>query len=248
MPESTAGTTAPDAESWPLDFTTMVKTARRVVDSGAQLSGEDLEMAVLRLRGHLALLIPEVEDRLGRLAPVGIEEARRRLDGESGPLGPRWYAQCLAQSVLALCDHLNSTDCSVVVLRWSRDPRCVALARVELRKALADWGLSVLEDSAVLIVSELLSNARLHAQVTPEQSIETRYFRRPGGLRIEVHDGSPKRPQRRTPDPDAPDGRGLLLVEALADEWGVAERGGPGKAVWAALSMPLVRPGEAGCS
>ncbi|MFE2601355.1 ATP-binding protein [Streptomyces sp. NPDC059396] len=137
---------------------------------------------------------------------------------------------------------------SRVVLRWSPDPRCVAFARQELRKALADWGLSVLEDSAVLILSELLSNAGLHAKVTPEQVIETRYFRSSGALRIEVHDGSPDRPRRRVPDAEASDGRGLLLVEALADEWGVADRGGPGKVVWASLSVPLVRPVERDCS
>ncbi|QXE35688.1 ATP-binding protein [Streptomyces sp. GMY02] len=124
-----------------------------------------------------------------------------------------------------------------VVLRWSSHPRCVALARLELRKALADWGLSELEDAAVLIVSELLSNAGLHAKVTPEQIIETRYFRSSGALRIEVHDGSPERPRPRPADPEAPDGRGLLLVDALADAWGVAERGGPGKMVWASLSL-----------
>ncbi|MGW2055559.1 ATP-binding protein [Streptomyces sp. NPDC001840] len=141
-----------------------------------------------------------------------------------------------------------TSNSSRVVLRWSRDPRCVALARLELRKALADWGLSMLEDSAVLILSELLSNASLHAKVTPEQVIETRYFRSSGALRIEVHDGSPERPQPRTPDAEASDGRGLLLVDALADEWGVADRAGPGKAVWATLSVPLVRPVERGCS
>ncbi len=108
---------------------------------------------------------------------------------------------------------------------------------MELRKALADWGLSVLEDSAVLILSELLSNAGLHAKVTPEQTIETRYFRSSGAVRIEVHDGSEERPQPRTPDSEASDGRGLFLVDALADEWGVAERTGPGKAVWASLSV-----------
>ncbi|MFB7273930.1 ATP-binding protein [Streptomyces sp. NPDC056244] len=140
------------------------------------------------------------------------------------------------------------SGCGSVVLRWSSHPRCVALARMELRKALADWGLSALEDSAVLILSELFSNASLHARVTPEQVIETHYFRSSGGLRIEVHDGSPDRPQPRTPDPEASDGRGLLLVEALADEWGVADRAGPGKMVWASLSVPVVRPSERDCS
>ncbi|MFE2599715.1 ATP-binding protein [Streptomyces sp. NPDC059396] len=132
---------------------------------------------------------------------------------------------------------LNPTS-SIVVLRWSTDPRCVAYARLELRKALADWGLSVLEDSAVLILSELLSNAGLHAKVTPEQTIETRYFRSSGALRIEVHDGSSERPHPRVPDSEAVDGRGLFLVDALADAWGVVERTGrPGKAIWAELSV-----------
>ncbi|MEV7679119.1 ATP-binding protein [Streptomyces sp. NPDC088341] len=102
---------------------------------------------------------------------------------------------------------------------------------------MANWNLSVLADSAVLILSELLSNAALHAKVTPEQAIETYYVRRREGLRIEVHDGSAERPQPRPADLEAPTGRGLLLVEALADEWGVADRDGPGKVVWAALSV-----------
>ncbi|WP_405985768.1 ATP-binding protein [Streptomyces sp. NBC_00872] len=128
-------------------------------------------------------------------------------------------------------------DCSIV-LRWSGHPRCVALARLELRKALADWGLSVLEDSATLILSELLTNAGVHAKVTPEQTIETRYFRSSGALRIEVHDGSEACPLPRVPDPEAVNGRGLFLVDALADAWGVAERTGrPGKVIWADLSV-----------
>ncbi|MFE4830257.1 ATP-binding protein [Streptomyces sp. NPDC056672] len=137
-------------------------------------------------------------------------------------------------------------DC--VVLRWSGDARCVAFARLELRKVLADWGLSELEDSAVLIVSELVSNAGLHARVTPEQVVETRYLRSAGGLRIEVRDGSSERPRPRAVDPEASDGRGLLLVEALADAWGVAERAGPGKVVWAELALPVGPLGEGGCS
>ncbi|WP_066943959.1 ATP-binding protein [Streptomyces lushanensis] len=132
----------------------------------------------------------------------------------------------------------SQTDGSVV-LRWSRHPRCVALARLELRKALAGWGLAELEDSALLVLSELLTNAGRHAQVVPEQIIETHYFRRPAGLRIEVHDGSPELPRRRPAGPEASGGRGLVLVDALADEWGVIEHGeGRGKTVWAALSLP----------
>ncbi|MFD7897599.1 ATP-binding protein [Streptomyces sp. NPDC059479] len=147
---------------------------------------------------------------------------------------------------MSLNRHGSQTDGSVV-LRWSSHPRCVALARLELRKALAGWGLAELEDSALLVLSELLTNAGRHAQVVPEQTIETYYFRRPAGLRIEVYDASPELPCRRTAEPEASGGRGLVLVEALADEWGVIEHGGgQGKTVWAALSLPNAGEGEGG--
>ncbi|WP_405810215.1 ATP-binding protein [Streptomyces sp. NBC_01520] len=125
-----------------------------------------------------------------------------------------------------------------VVLRWSRHPRCVALARLELRKALARWGLGALEDSATLVLSELLTNAGRHARVSPGREIETRYVPAPGGLRIEVHDASSAPPVRRTTADDAQEGRGLTLVDALAGSWGTGGRAGPGKAVWAELTLP----------
>ncbi|MFD7893806.1 ATP-binding protein [Streptomyces sp. NPDC059743] len=127
-----------------------------------------------------------------------------------------------------------------VVLRWSPHPSCVGLARMELRKLLADWGLAELEDSALLVLSELVTNAARHARVSHDWEIETRYRPGPGAVRIEVHDASPSRPQVRDADPDSLDGRGLILVAALADEWGVGERddGAAGKVVWARLSLP----------
>ncbi|MEV0779527.1 ATP-binding protein [Streptomyces sp. NPDC050428] len=125
-----------------------------------------------------------------------------------------------------------------VVLRWSRHPSCVGLARLELRKALGRWGLSALEDSATLVLSELLTNAARHARVSPGREIETHYVPGPDGLRIEVHDASEDPPEPRTPNPEASDGRGLVLVAALADTWGVSVRQGPGKMVWANLTLP----------
>ncbi|MFD7286819.1 ATP-binding protein [Streptomyces sp. NPDC059863] len=143
---------------------------------------------------------------------------------------------------------LQDQDNGAVVLRWNRHPSCVGPARLELRKALAAWGLSALGDAAVLVLSELLTNAVRHACASPGREIETRYIQvrrpMPCGLRIEVHDASPTRPTRRAEDVDACDGRGLLIVDALADEWGVADRVGVGKMVWARWRSPEAEGGD----
>ncbi|MFI1830956.1 ATP-binding protein [Streptomyces sp. NPDC020412] len=124
--------------------------------------------------------------------------------------------------------------------RWSRHPRSVGRARAEFRKELAGWGLAAIEAAALIVLSELLTNAVRHASTSPGRQIEARCSVTGGGgtLRIEVHDTGDGRPHLDKPGPDAVGGRGLWLVEALADEWGVANRLGPGKYVWAELSVP----------
>ncbi|MEE1753585.1 ATP-binding protein [Streptomyces sp. SP18CS02] len=122
-----------------------------------------------------------------------------------------------------------------VIRRWSSGHRSVGRARAELRNALSGWELSRIEDDALLVLSELLTNALRHACV-PGREIETRFAPVPGGLRIEVHDASETRPSMAVPGEDATGGRGLLLVDILARRWGVADGDGPGKLVWAELS------------
>jgi anti-sigma regulatory factor (Ser/Thr protein kinase) len=130
-----------------------------------------------------------------------------------------------------------------MVRRWTRQPRCVGLARGELRKALADWGLLAIEDAALLVLSELLTNAVRHARVSPGREIETRFIRAAKGVRIEVHDASDEWPVQQSAGPDSPGGRGLLLVAALSDAWDVAQREGIGKAVWAEINLPATVDG-----
>ncbi|MFE2377909.1 ATP-binding protein [Streptomyces sp. NPDC059398] len=132
---------------------------------------------------------------------------------------------------------MEATTEDAVVRRWSRRPVCVARARAELRTVLESWGLTPLTDTACLVLSELLTNAGRHAVVSPGREIETRFLRgaHGPGVRIEVHDASSVPPRMLAPGPDTEGGRGLLLVEALADSWGFGERGGPGKVVWAEL-------------
>ncbi|MFW6694611.1 ATP-binding protein, partial [Streptomyces sp. MAR4 CNX-425] len=84
----------------------------------------------------------------------------------------------------------------------------------------------------------------VHARVPPGREIQTRFVRQDRGVRIEVHDASGVWPVRRVPG--GAGGFGLVVVEALAARWGVVERGGVGKAVWAVVVEPVgpVVPGE----
>jgi serine/threonine-protein kinase RsbW len=125
-----------------------------------------------------------------------------------------------------------------IVQCWNRHPRSVALARAELQQTIATWDLKALEDAALVVLSELITNAVVHARVPRGREIETRYRREEDGIRIEVHDAAAELPVLRTPDTGSDCGRGLALVAALADQWAVSERNGVGKVVWAVLTPP----------
>ncbi|MFW6722202.1 ATP-binding protein [Streptomyces sp. MAR4 CNY-716] len=125
----------------------------------------------------------------------------------------------------------ETTPEQAVVWRWRRHRRCVALARSQLRRTLAQWKLPDLTDKAVSVLSELLANAVVHARVPPGREIETRFIPMGTGVRIEVHDASDERPVLRAPDESG--GFGLQLVDRLSTRWGVEERDGVGKCVWA---------------
>ena len=118
-------------------------------------------------------------------------------------------------------------------------PSAVPCARLHARLVLAEWDLKALAETAELIVSELVTNAVRASAGLPG--------RRPGlptvelwlsadheGVLIEVWDADERMPVCEQPDPDAEHGRGLLLVEALSEEWGTRRPAGyPGKVVWA---------------
>ena len=107
------------------------------------------------------------------------------------------------------------------------------LARQATHEALAAWRVTHLEETAVLLVSELVTNAVRHAS-TDGSALVLRLEAAGGWLRIEVHDADPRMPQPRTPDMLDESGFGFVLLDALADKWGVREST-IGKAVWAEL-------------
>ncbi|MDQ0907418.1 serine/threonine-protein kinase RsbW [Streptomyces canus] len=114
---------------------------------------------------------------------------------------------------------------------YPRDRRSVAVARDLTRITLTDWGVTERSDDVLLCVSELATNALLHG-VTPNRCFRLDLVHLADGvLRVEVHDSGSG--EIRIPDatPESEHGRGLLLVAALADDWGVRERDS-GKVVW----------------
>ncbi|MFI6808260.1 ATP-binding protein [Streptomyces luteogriseus] len=125
---------------------------------------------------------------------------------------------------------------NAVVLRWSRHPRCVGLARRELRKALGEWGLSSIEDPAVLVLSEILTNAIRHGHLRQISEIETRYLRIGSGVRIEVHDGVHGFRQVITDVSGTVRDLQQRLIGALADRWN--EPLSPGVSTWVEFDYP----------
>lgn len=106
------------------------------------------------------------------------------------------------------------------------NPLAAAQARAWLKSRLSDWSADRVE-VVQLLVSELVTNAVLHT----DGSVEVTVARSSSGITVEVADRNPSKPVVKTYSRDAATGRGLHLVEALADAWGV--RGDENrKAVW----------------
>ncbi|MEU6544710.1 ATP-binding protein [Streptomyces sp. NPDC046859] len=117
----------------------------------------------------------------------------------------------------------------------SPTPRGARLARLLATQQLLAWGLPL--DPAQLIVAELANNAATHGRV-PGRNFQLLLYVVGGTLRIEVTDTrGDQLPRRRPTDPVAESGRGLTLVAALADRWGVARGLPPRKTVWAELTF-----------
>jgi anti-sigma regulatory factor (Ser/Thr protein kinase) len=110
-----------------------------------------------------------------------------------------------------------------------------ALARRHLRDLGAELPRDLLE-VALLLASELVTNAVKYGG----DHIVLSVLDEPDRLRVEVHDDGPSAPTVEAAESHAVGGRGLLLVESLAHEWGM-DRGGraePGKGVWFTLRKP----------
>ncbi|MFJ2114337.1 MULTISPECIES: ATP-binding protein [unclassified Streptomyces] len=116
----------------------------------------------------------------------------------------------------------------------------VPAARQHVEGLLTEWRLGELVEVAALITSELTTNVVQHARGTGD-FFELGLRRRCGVLVLEVSDSFQwQMPEMRKPEDEDLGGRGLLLVDALSDKWGVRPRD-PGKTVWSHL---LIEPGR----
>lgn len=116
------------------------------------------------------------------------------------------------------------------------DPEALSSARHMIRAAVRAWGAKARADEVELAADELITNALMHTDGGAIVTIRvlTGPERR---LRVDVEDRSSALPRRRDAGEAGVSGRGLMLVDRLADLWGVESRGG-GKCVWCEFVIP----------
>ncbi|WP_105970401.1 serine/threonine protein kinase [Streptomyces geranii] len=137
-------------------------------------------------------------------------------------------------------------------LRLVAVPTVVGCSRLFVTHHLTNWGYKEQIETATLIMSELVTNAVKASgiidpdvkpwHIKPEHVIGIQMRALGAGLYIEVWDRTDDAPARKNPDLQAESGRGLVLVEALTECWGVYRPRAGGKIVWAEL--PLDAPVE----
>jgi anti-sigma regulatory factor (Ser/Thr protein kinase) len=116
---------------------------------------------------------------------------------------------------------------------FSPIPASVSGARRYVERVLRSCPPDVV-DRVQLITSELATNCVVHAR-TPFEVLVTSGD---GEIKVEVRDSSRQQPVPRRPRNDEPTGRGLMIVSALSDDWGIVPVGEGGSTVWFTLRLP----------
>jgi DNA-binding NarL/FixJ family response regulator len=116
----------------------------------------------------------------------------------------------------------------------------VAAARRFVKETVNEWKLGQLLDDALLVTSELVTNAVTHA----DSSCRIRLSLTPARLRIDVLDNGSGTPEPLPFSQTEEHGRGLYMVDAITTAWGLEDVPGEGKLVWAELARPADAPGS----
>ena len=129
---------------------------------------------------------------------------------------------------------MTAPERRTVARRFDPSPESPRSARRFVADALEQLGYDAAGDQAVLLVSELVTNAVLHART----EVDVIVAGDDGCVRIAVVDRSPVMPATRSFSPTAGSGRGLHLVESMASRWGVEPASEePGKEVWFEIDL-----------
>jgi anti-sigma regulatory factor (Ser/Thr protein kinase) len=138
---------------------------------------------------------------------------------------------------------LREAKVVVGLLAVSHDPANAAVVRHSIAADLAGRDVTAEGiDDVVLVASELVSNAVVHATGDANQEdLDVAWDVQPDCVVIRVVDGSPDLPHRRSTSSTDTRGRGLSIVAALALDWGV-KRTASGKQVWARVPIGSTNP------
>ncbi|GAB2734904.1 ATP-binding SpoIIE family protein phosphatase [Streptomyces bullii] len=205
-------------------------------DGLIETGGHDLETGWQRLRS----ILEEHKGELEELADALVQAVHGPTSHHTtGPLADRREDDI---AVLLLCREGEGCGCGgalsvrpavrrTMLTVAQAEPERVAVARQQLRELLHDWASPDQVDSAVLLLSETLTNVLVHTDT--DALLTAQVAGEPGErrMRVEVTDASDDLPHKRRPGELASSGRGLILIELLAHAWGVDPRG-EGKTTW----------------
>ena len=116
----------------------------------------------------------------------------------------------------------------------------VGVGRRFLKEQCQKWGCEKSLPDLQLVLSELVTNALVHAGTTCE--VRARYT--DGVLRIEVRDRGRGTPDLRAPAPDSEGGRGLMIISSMAEAWGIETEDDNSKVVWAEMVVAATADGS----
>jgi serine phosphatase RsbU (regulator of sigma subunit)/anti-sigma regulatory factor (Ser/Thr protein kinase) len=205
-------------------------------DGLIETGGHDLETGWLRIR----TILEEHKGDLEELADALVQAVHGPSSHHTtGPLADRREDDI---AVLLLSREDEACGCGDTVTAPTKirrtvltvaqaEPERIAVARQQLRELLHDWTGADQVDSAVLLVSEMLTNVLVHTDADALLTAEVAGEAGERRMRVEVTDAGDDLPHKRHPGELASSGRGLLLIELLAETWGVDPRG-EGKSIW----------------
>ncbi|MFD8981365.1 SpoIIE family protein phosphatase [Streptomyces sp. NPDC059564] len=216
------------------------ETMMLCTDGLIETGGHDLDTGWARLRAVLESETHDTES-LEKLADLLVQAVHGPSSHHTtGPLADRREDDI---AVVLLCREGAACGCGAASPHRARparrtvltvaqaEPERLAGARRQVRELLHDWADADQVDSAVLMVSEMVTNVLVHTDgdaLLVAEAVGELGTRR---LRVEVADASDELPHKRHPGEMASSGRGVLLMEMLADTWGVDPRGA-GKSIW----------------